>query len=239
MPLLASTENRQSAPTDVRLDAMINSVEQPSAHAGRRDELIQLFNLLPHPEGGFYRETYRANGRVQRSNGVASAHEAAGNMHVAANEAHNAHIAEQPGEGTHAASTAIYYLLCDRAFSAWHRIRSDEIWHFYAGDPVDIHVLRADGSTLSHRLGNPLQTPNAVFQVVVEAGDWFAAGRVSSEDECGFTLSGCTVAPGFEFAEFEIATLDVLLASHPQHQMLIKQYCSVLSSGDSADGMKA
>jgi len=180
----------------------------------QRDELIRRFNLLPHPEGGFYRETYRADLRVNRRD------ESVGDQ------------SNRSAPATYAASTAIYYLLCDGAYSAWHRIRSDEIWHFYTGDPIDIHVLRADGSQVSHRLGNPLEAANpsskVMFQVVVAAGDWFAAGRV--EDQHGFALAGCTVAPGFEFADFEIASLDALLASHPQHEGMIRQFCGVPSS---------
>ena len=78
-----------------------------------------------------------------------------------------------------AASTAIYYLLCDGAYSSWHRIRSDEVWHFYAGDPIEVWVLdERDGLTI-HRLGNPLTHPGTVFQAVVRAGSWFGALRVA------------------------------------------------------------
>jgi predicted cupin superfamily sugar epimerase len=179
----------------------------------QRDELIQRFDLLPHPEGGYYRETYRAGLRVTRCD---------------AGVGDPVHGSDS---GSHAASTAIYYLLCDGAYSAWHRIRADEIWHFYTGDPIEIHVLGADGALVSHRLGNPLETANhstnVMFQVVVGAGDWFAAGRVEASH--GFALAGCTVAPGFEFAEFEIASLDTLLASYPQHEDVIRQFCAAPS----------
>ncbi|HWL28118.1 MAG TPA: cupin domain-containing protein, partial [Burkholderiaceae bacterium] len=111
------------------------------------DRLIQRYELQPHPEGGFYRETYRSgmtvlvgDARMQRS-----------------------------------ASTAIYYLLPAGAHSAWHRIVSDEIWHFHAGDPLHIHVLEQAGELRTHRLGNPLVTSDADFQVTVSAGRWFAA----------------------------------------------------------------
>lgn len=105
-------------------------------------DLIRQFDLQPHPEGGYFRETYRATDSVVR-----------------------------PADGApRAASTAIYYLLCDGAYSSWHRIRSDEVWHFYAGDPIEVWVLDArDGLTI-HRLGNPLTHPGTVFQAVVPAG---------------------------------------------------------------------
>jgi predicted cupin superfamily sugar epimerase len=118
-----------------------------------KDELIRRFGLQPHPEGGCFRETYRSDSRVTR---------------------------EGTGE-SRSASTAIYFLLCDGAHSAWHRIRSDELWHFYAGVPVDIHVLDAQGELATHRLGNALTHPDAVFQAVVKAGDWFAAVCASPE----------------------------------------------------------
>ncbi|SAK64841.1 hypothetical protein AWB79_03158 [Caballeronia hypogeia] len=155
--------------------------------------LIQRLKLEPHPEGGFFRETYRANGNVTRE-----------------------------GEGAlRSASTAIYFLLCDGAHSAWHRIRSDEVWHFYAGDPLDVHVLDAKGMLVTHRLGNALDHEDAVFQAVVKAGDWFAA---VCRDANGAALVGCTVAPGFEFSEFELAAPGVLEARYPQHRELIARF---------------
>src|SRR6185437_9692052 len=97
------------------------------------------------------------------------------------------------GSADRSASTAIYYLLCDGGHSAWHRIRSDEVWHFYAGDPIDVHVLDANGTLVTHRLGNALEHADTLFQAVVKAGDWFAA---ECHDEEGAALAGCTVAPG-------------------------------------------
>jgi predicted cupin superfamily sugar epimerase len=158
------------------------------------DELIRRFGLQPHPEGGYFRETYRSAARVTREG------------------------ASEGAADTRSASTAIYFLLCDGAHSAWHRIRSDELWHFYAGDPVDIHVLDAQGRLTTHRLGNALAHADAVFQAVVKAGDWFAAECASPE---GVALVGCTVAPGFEFSEFEIADVNALAAAHPAHRDLI------------------
>jgi predicted cupin superfamily sugar epimerase len=163
----------------------------PDSHAAR-DELIRRFDLKPHPEGGFFNETYRSAQRVIREHdGLAH---------------------------TRSASTAIYYLLCDGAHSAWHRIRSDEVWHFYAGEPLNVHVLDASGTLLTHKLGNTLAHPDAVFQAVVPAGLWFAA---ECADPATFALVGCTVAPGFEFSEFEIADVDALKAQHPQHAQVI------------------
>lgn len=153
-------------------------------------ELIRRLKLEPHPEGGYFRETYRANGNVVR---------------------------QSEGE-LRSASTAIYFLLCDGAHSAWHRIRSDEVWHFYAGDPIDVHVLDAHGALVTHRLGNALVHEDAAFQAIVKAGDWFAA---ECPDAKGAALVGCTVAPGFEFSEFELAAPGELEAQFPQHREVI------------------
>jgi predicted cupin superfamily sugar epimerase len=155
-------------------------------------ELIRRLRLEPHPEGGYFREMYRAGGNVARESETQ----------------------------LRSASTAIYFLLCDNAHSAWHRIRSDEVWHFYAGDPVDVHVLDADGALITHRLGNALADPDAAFQAVVKAGDWFAA---ECRDADGAALVGCTVAPGFEFGEFELAAAGALEARYPQHRELISR----------------
>jgi predicted cupin superfamily sugar epimerase len=167
----------------------------PDSHAAK-DELIRRFDLKPHPEGGFFNETYRSSARVIRDG----------------DHGHDS------SARTRSASTAIYYLLCDGAHSAWHRIRSDEVWHFYAGEPLHVHVLDTDGRLITHKLGNPLTHPDAVFQAVVPAGLWFAA---ECADPATFALVGCTVAPGFEFSEFEIADVEALKAEHPRHAELI------------------
>jgi hypothetical protein len=162
----------------------------PDSHAAK-DELIRRLDLKPHPEGGFFSETYRSARRVSREAGSAL---------------------------THSASTAIYYLLCDGAHSAWHRIRSDEVWHFYAGEPLNVYVLDANGTLVTHKLGNALAHPDAVFQAVVPAGLWFAA---ECADPATFALVGCTVAPGFEFSEFELADIEALKAQFPQHAAVV------------------
>ncbi|MGF6649163.1 cupin domain-containing protein [Paraburkholderia sp. GAS82] len=151
-----------------------------------KDDLVRRFELQAHPEGGYFRETYRSAARVDR---------------------------DGAGTGeTRAASTAIYYLLCDGAHSAWHRIKSDEVWHFYAGEPLLVHVLDENGQLVTHRLGNALTHPGTVFQAVVPAGLWFAA---ECADPATFALVGCTVAPGFEFSEFELADVDALRSAYP------------------------
>ncbi|SFU11100.1 cupin domain-containing protein [Paraburkholderia aspalathi] len=163
-----------------------------TSHAAK-DKLIRRFDLKPHPEGGFFSETYRSVESVRRDDGSTQ---------------------------TRSASTAIYYLLCDGAHSAWHRIKSDEVWHFYAGEPLNVHVLDEAGRLITHTLGNALTHPDAVFQAVVPAGLWFAA---ECADPATFALVGCTVAPGFEFSEFELADVEALKARHPQHAVFIER----------------
>ncbi|MDE1183281.1 cupin domain-containing protein [Paraburkholderia sp.] len=165
-----------------------------STVAATQAALIRELDLVPHPEGGFYRETYRSAARVTREADADTA------------------------DATRSASTAIYYMLCDGAHSAWHRIRSDEVWHFYAGDPLDVHMIDDAGVLTTHRLGNPLTQAGTVFQAVVPAGFWFAA---ECRDATGFALVGCTVAPGFEFSEFEMADVSALRDAYPAHATLI------------------
>ncbi|MFC3651215.1 cupin domain-containing protein [Dyella humi] len=158
-------------------------------------EIIKQLDLQPHPEGGFYRRTYRSDERITRTK------------------------ADGTSTQRHA-STGIYYLLQGQAYSAWHRIDSDEMWHFYAGDPLLIHMLDEHGAWTVQRLGNMLHEPDAAFQFVVPAGCWFAAEREGSQ---GYSLVGCTVAPGFEFEAFELADTQTLLRRYPEHEAVIRR----------------
>jgi predicted cupin superfamily sugar epimerase len=165
--------------------------------------LVERFALAPHPEGGFYRETHRDEAQVLR-------------------------FGEHGETGTaaapRAASTCIYYLLCNDAYSAWHRIDADEVWHFYAGDPLDVHMIDGTGRHTIVRLGNALQREDAVFQAVVPAGYWFAAECADgARNPDAFALVGCTVAPGFEFSCFELADPDALAAAYPAHSAIFRR----------------
>src|SRR3546814_7583217 len=160
--------------------------------AARVSELVRDLRLQPHPEGGYYRETYRCGQSVLRA---------------------------ERGR-PRSASTAIYYLLDGNAYSAWHRIASDEIWHFYAGGPLHVHVLLDEGRLVTHRLGNALVERDAVFQAVIPAGRWFAA-ELSAPDS--FALAGCTVAPGFEFSEFELAGAADLAPWRGRHPDIVRR----------------
>jgi predicted cupin superfamily sugar epimerase len=155
---------------------------------------IEALQMQPHPEGGFFRESYRSE-QV---------------MEVPA-----------PGAGTRQrnACTAIYFLLEAGNFSAFHRIQSDEIWHFYAGQAVEVLELLPSGELRCTRLG-PDILRGELPQYVVPANTWFAS-RVA--DGGTFSFVGCTVAPGFDFADFRLAQRPELLAIFPQHSQVINQ----------------
>ncbi len=116
-------------------------------------------------------------------------------------------------------STAIYFLLEGRQVSRLHRIRADEVWHLYAGGPLTVSAIAPDGALTEFTLGGDLEAGRAP-QGVVPGGHWFGAALASAET---YALVGCTVAPGFDFAELELARRDPLLAAFPQHAALIER----------------
>ncbi len=149
---------------------------------------IERLELQPHPEGGYFHETYRCRESI-RAEGL-----------------------PERFDGSRPFSTAIYFLLAGGQFSAFHRIRSDEIWHFYAGSGLTLHVIHEDGRYEQRKLGL------GEFQLVAPGGCWFGASL--DEDE-GYTLVGCTVAPGFDYCDFELAERAALLEQFPQHGEII------------------
>lgn len=158
------------------------------------DFWIRKLNLTKHIEGGSFRETYRASLTYAKEMLPATFH------------------------GDRAASTAIYFLLEQGQFSAFHMIASDEVWHFYEGDPLTIYEIDEAGLLTTHRLGRNIDA-GEVFQVVIKAGRWFGS-RVA--DSGAYSLVGCTVAPGFDFADFELADREQLVSRYPLHADLIK-----------------
>ena len=156
---------------------------------------IDSFKLLPHPEGGFYRETYRAELKLP-----------------------HAALPQRFG-GDRSACTAIYFLLEGDQFSAFHRIAADEMWHFYAGAALAVHEIDEAGEHIETRLG-PDPERGDTFQYVVPAGRWFASCLAEGK---GFALVGYTVAPGFDFAEFEIAERAALAGQYPRCASVIER----------------
>jgi uncharacterized protein len=153
-------------------------------------DAIEALGLQPHPEGGFYAETYRA---------PALPH-------------------ELPGRGLRSASTAIYFLLRAQDFSALHVVASDEAWHHYLGDTLELHCFDAHGQHRLVRLGSSLAAGERP-QHVVRAGELQGA-RVASGPH-GFVLCGCTVAPGFDFADFRMPARRELHDQLPAHTELV------------------
>ena len=160
------------------------------------EALINHYNLLPHPEGGFYRQTYAANEQILRD------------------------ALPERFEGNRSFSTAIYFLLHFGNFSAFHRIKSDEVWHFYEGCTLHIHVIHPTGDYECLKLGRNLNNGES-FQLVVPANSWFASEPVG--DAGSFALVGCTVAPGFDFADFELADAEKLVEQYPSLELLIRR----------------
>lgn len=160
-------------------------------------ELVNRFNMLPHPEGGFYARTYSSSGFVP------------------------VHSLPEGFSGSRPFSTAIYFLLEKGNFSAFHRIKSDECWHFYTGQCLLIHMIDPRGVLTTTKLGTTINE-GETFQFVVPAGSWFASEPAPS---AAFSFVGCTVAPGFDFEDFELAYSNELVKLYPQHQSLIKRLC--------------
>jgi predicted cupin superfamily sugar epimerase len=160
-------------------------------------QLIQQFNLQPHPEGGWYKETYKSSEYISQA--------------ALPKRFHN----------ERAFSTAIYFLLEQDNFSAFHRIKSDECWHFYAGDPLEIYIIQEHGGITIIHLGNQI-TKGQLFQYVVPANCWFASRPAPKSEFC---FMGCTVAPGFDFSDFELADAKIMSNLYSQHNSIIKKLC--------------
>jgi len=156
---------------------------------------IQQLNLEPHPEGGCFRQTYRSELTIAKE------------------------ALPRGFRGPRAVCTAIYFLLQGEEFSAFHRLRSDEMWHFYCGAPLLVHVIEPDGSHSEILLGNEAERGQS-FQAVVKAGCWFAS---CLQERNSYALVGCTVSPGFDFADFELAKREELAQLYPQHRALIER----------------
>lgn len=158
--------------------------------------IIKQLDLQPHPEGGYYKRVFQSTDTVKSCD------------------------QERYHNENRSAGTSIYYLLKGEDFSAWHRLKSDEIWHYYKGTPIKIHVIDKNGNYTSVVLGDPKVNALASFQISISAGNWFAAEVI---DKSSYCLIGCTVSPGFEFKDFELGNRDALLSRYPQHEAIIQR----------------
>ena len=158
-----------------------------------KEELIEQFSLVAHPEGGFYKETYRSAEIIEYNS------------------------SDFPNNRNY--STAIYFLIEKNNFSALHRIKSDELWHFYDGDALEVIEIDLKGNLIRTQIGRDISN-GQTYQYMVKAGHWFGS-RVLHGGE--FSFVGCTVSPGFDFNDFEMAKRNQLITLFPQHEQLIKE----------------
>jgi predicted cupin superfamily sugar epimerase len=157
--------------------------------------IIDKLGLQPHPEGGYFKETYRSFGKIEEEN------------------------LGPDYKGKRNYSTCIYFLLTSDNFSALHRIKQDEIWHFYDGSPISLHTISESGIHAVTIIGPDIlngETP----QFVVPGGCWFAAEVLNKNS---YSLVGCTVSPGFSFDDFELKSRKELIALFPDKKEIISK----------------
>jgi predicted cupin superfamily sugar epimerase len=159
------------------------------------DTLVKELDLLPHPEGGYYKETYRSEAKISHA---CLSPDFSGDRHIA---------------------TGIYFLIEKGNFSALHKIKSDETWHFYFGDALEVIEIDEQGILTITKIGSHL-LKGETFQYTVKANTWFGS-RVSGNGN--FSLVGCTVYPGFDFNDFELAKRDDLIKQFPKHQTIVTE----------------
>lgn len=166
------------------------NIMQPSANY-----YITQLGLSAHVEGGAFKEIYRSSLVLPKD------------------------LLTPEHGGDRNAMTSIYFLLQYGEFSAFHRIASDELWHFYDGGGLCIYEIDRSGVMTRHLLGKDIAAGERPM-VCIKAGSWFGS-RV--EETGSYTLCGCTVAPGFDFADFELADREVLTGLYPQHTGIISE----------------
>lgn len=156
------------------------------------ERIISKFNLKPHPEGGYFGAGFRAS-EFLRQESLASRYDGPRNLY-----------------------SSIYFMVTPDRPSRFHKLRTDEMWHFYAGDPMHINLIWDKGRHTEVVLNN--QPGKEKFQTLVKHNTWMAA---TCEGPQGYSLVGCTLAPGFEYQDFELGDRDKLLAMYPEHRALI------------------
>lgn len=160
------------------------------------NEIVNKLGLQPHPEGGFFKETYRSAEFISQE----------------------CLPAEFNGKRNH--STCIYFLLRSEDFSAFHKIHQDEAWHFYEGSPIRLVMISPTGELSEIVIGRNILECE-VPQCIVPKHYWFAAKIIEANT---FALVGCTVAPGFDFADFVLPKRNELINLFPQHTEIITEF---------------
>lgn len=186
-------KNTDASPVHEKLDILMKMIlfDPVMRHTSRY--WIRELGLKPHPEGGHYRETYRADEKVG-----------------------GAALPKRYGSAR-AFSTAIYFLLENGQASRFHRLRSDEIWHYHTGSPLALYMLSPAGRLRTVRLG-PCPEAGERFQAIVPKGTWLGARL---KDGGQYALTGCTTSPGFDFRDFKLGDRDDLLRRYPRHREVI------------------
>jgi len=163
------------------------------------EKIIEKLSLIPLvKEGGLYHQTYRSS------------------LHI------DKHSLPEIYSGKRSISTAIYYFLASDTFSAMHKLPSDEIYHFYLGDPVEMLQLRSDGSGQRSTIGNRIEE-NMLPQVVVQGDTWQGSRLI---DGGKFALMGTTVSPGFEFSDYIHGNRATLIKEYPEFEEIITKLTS-------------
>ncbi len=157
---------------------------------------ISKLQLMPHPEGGYFKEVYRSDEIIMSEN------------------------LPKRFTSNRNYSTSIYFLLDGEQKSNFHRLKSDEIWHFYEGSSIKIFVIDVLGNLSEYLLGKNLDE-GGKFQLVIKRNNWFAA---ELKEENSYSLIGCTVSPGFNYEDFELADRNNLQKQFPQHEEIIKKF---------------
>ncbi len=159
-------------------------------------KIVEKLEMKAHPEGGFYKETYRSEGVIPKD------------------------VLAGDFSGDRNYCTGIYFLLTSDNFSAFHKIKQDEMWHYYAGSSLYVHVITPEGKYIKYAVGMNLDQGESP-QLVVPANSWFAS---SVKDNQGYSFVGCTVSPGFDFDDFVLAERNFLIKQYPDHSEIISKY---------------
>jgi predicted cupin superfamily sugar epimerase len=153
---------------------------------------INKLNLREHAEGGYFTETYVSDML----------------------------ITSPKYDGPRYACTAIYYLLVEDQFSSFHTMRSEELWHFYAGSSLTLHIIGTDREIYNVKLGKNIDNEEK-FLAAVKSGSWFAA---SVDDTTSYSLVGCIISPGFDYQDWKLGNVEALTKLYPQHKSTIEKY---------------
>jgi len=163
------------------------------------DYYVKKLGLKEHPEGGYFKEVYRSSEKIKKDNLTSKFN------------------------GDRNISTSIYFLLVGDNISYFHKIKSDEIWHFYDGSTLRIYTIKNNGELNIDLLGRNINYGEKL-QVIIKKGDWFCAEIINKKN---FGLVGCTVSPGFDFEDFTLAKRGQLLKKYPSHKKIIERFTKV------------